>query len=138
MKRVILIDDDKDILKALSLSLNADKIAHDTCNNPVKGIEMIKKGNYDVAVLDIKMPQMTGVELLVAIKKNCPMCQVIMLSSFSSMANIVECFERGAADFFVKPVHNMELFITAVKNSLAKSDRWRKGIDFRIKKNLSS
>lgn len=71
----------------------------DVCHEPVEGLQMLSKGNYDVLFLDIEMPEMSGLELLQALKE-----PIICVLITSKTEHAIEAFEYGVIDYLVKPV----------------------------------
>ena len=108
-KQVVVVDDEQDILDMLRRAFTLEDIDCICFNDSVEALEFIKKNNNMIAVIDIKMPKMSGIQLLNEIKKYNPLCNIIIITGFSSMARVVECLGGGAIDYFVKPFSPMEL-----------------------------
>jgi DNA-binding response OmpR family regulator len=68
IKRILVIEDDIELAKELAEALEDKKFSVDYSNNPYEGISLIKNGNYDIVLLDNKMPNVTGVEILRKLK----------------------------------------------------------------------
>ena len=109
--RIILVDDEKDFVETL-----AKRIAHrgnidvEYTYTGEDALEKIRDcGRYDVAVIDVKMPGMDGLETLVEIKKMCPRLMVIFLTGHASVETGQEGIRKGAFDYMTKPVEFNEL-----------------------------
>ena len=127
--RVLVVDDEEGILDTLRRSLKMAGIRAHTAPGPLRAMDMLRENGYDLVITDIKMPEMTGVEFLQKIKSDNPLTQVIILTGYSNIDYLVDCFEAGAADFFPKPLKNTrEIFLEAVRQALKKADRWRSGL----------
>ena len=128
--RILIVDDEPEICQAVRRILKIAGIGADTAHNPIEALEMFTDQSYDVVVTDIRMPEMSGVEFLCELKNRFPFTQVIIMTGYSNMDILVECFGVGATDFFAKPLKNHEGFIQIIEQCLEKSTRWREGISF--------
>ena len=108
--RIILVDDEKDFVETL-----AKRIAHrgafdvEFTYTGEDALEKIRDCHYDIAVIDVKMPGMNGLETLVEIKKMCPDLRVIFLTGHASVETGEEGKNKGAFDYMTKPVEFNEL-----------------------------
>ncbi len=95
--KILLVDDDKDMCESLAdiLTLDSDYKV-DYAIDPFKALAMIKKNNYSLIVLDYKMPDMNGIELLEKIKKILPEIIVFILTAFISTELIEKAKKKGA------------------------------------------
>jgi len=107
MPRIALVDDEKSILTSVSLALTHDGFEVDTFQNGEEALAGFEKQNYDLGLFDIKMPRMTGNELLMKIRssknvelKNMP---VIFLTSKDQEQDEIIGLKMGAADYIKKP-----------------------------------
>lgn len=127
MARVLIVDDEANLISVLKRHFLLEGIAVEGETDPHKAIWLMDSNFFDVVISDIRMPGLTGVELLGMIKQKQPLCQVIMLTAFPNMSYVVDCLALGAVDFFRKPVNDPDRLLHAVKVALEKSDRWRFG-----------
>jgi DNA-binding NtrC family response regulator len=123
--RILIVDDEQEILNMLRRNLALDGYDVYTSTSPNEALEMMKDGLYNLVITDIKMPGMSGVDLLVEIKKVNPLANVIMMTGYSSMAHVVDCLGAGAMDYFVKPFHDLDEVISAVGQARDRILRWR-------------
>jgi DNA-binding NtrC family response regulator len=126
-KKVLLVDDSKTMIMVLKNALTDEGFECEASLNPLDALKLITTHFYPVIVLDIKMPDMSGTELLRRIKKVSPCSQVFMLTGFGSLSLVVETLGDGAVDFFTKPVKNWSVFIKALEQAFERYDRWHKG-----------
>jgi two-component system nitrogen regulation response regulator GlnG len=103
IKRILVADDEESIRWVLSKSLTKQGYQVDLANNGREALLLSRKQTYDLAVLDIKMPGLSGLELLSKFKEECPQALVIIMTAESSMKNAVEAMKRGAYDYLTKP-----------------------------------
>jgi PAS domain S-box-containing protein len=116
---IIIIDDDKGMCKTLSRILELDGYKVSTANTASEGIEFIKKGHFNLAVVDIKLPDMDGVDLLELLRKIDQELSVIMMTAYASTENAIKALNIGADAFVTKPFDIEELRVV-VKKSIEK------------------
>jgi len=95
--KILLVDDDRDMCESLSDVLTLDSnynVSYTT--DPLQALEMVKKGNFDLIIIDYKMPQMNGVELLKRIKEVKADVVIFMLTAFISNELIEQAKKEGA------------------------------------------
>jgi len=106
--RILIIDDDYEILDMLKILLEVEEYSVDTASNGFTGLEKLKKSSYDIIILDLNLPDITGEQLCKAIRKNIN-TPILILSAKESVTDKVLCLEYGADDYITKPFQNMEL-----------------------------
>jgi PAS domain S-box-containing protein len=116
---ILIIDDDKGMCKTLSRILELDGYRISTANTANDGAALIKGGSFNLAVLDIKLPDIDGVELLEIIKKTYPDLSIIMMTAYASTENAIKALNRGADAFVTKPF-DIEELRALVKKSIDK------------------
>ncbi|MFZ6016692.1 MAG: response regulator [Nitrospirota bacterium] len=116
---VLIIDDDKGMCRTLSHILGLDGYKVSTANTGSEGAARIKEGFFDIAILDIRLPDIDGVELLEAIKKTNPDLNIIMMTAYASIENAIKALNVGADAFVTKPLRIEELR-AVVKKSIDK------------------
>jgi DNA-binding response OmpR family regulator len=107
--KIILIDDDEKLLNLLDEYLSTADMEVYKANSGFKGLEMIEKEKFDIAVLDVMMPGLDGIETLKGIMKSHSYLPVIMLTARGDEADRVVGLEMGADDYIVKPFSPREL-----------------------------
>ena len=120
MAKLIIIDDEKSIRAALRDILEYEGYEVDEAKDGEEGLEMVLNAQYDVALCDIKMPKMDGLEMLLKANEAERGTQFIMISAFGNVENAVEATKRGAFDFITKPPDLNRLLVT-VRNAIEKS-----------------
>lgn len=114
----ILIVDDEDALREV-LSNELSKSGYQTMAAPdgEEALGMIKKNNFDLILLDIRMPKVEGIEVLKYVHKNYPKTKVIMMTGFGDLKHAMEAKEHGAVDFITKPFDLTEV-VNTINNVL--------------------
>lgn len=107
---VLLVDDEPDFLYPLMKRLARRRLTVEQAGGGREALEIIKKKNIDVVVLDVKMPGMDGLEVLRAIKSDHWLIEVIMLSGHASLDAAIEGMEHGAFDYLMKPLDFDDLY----------------------------
>lgn len=116
---VLIIDDDKGMCKTLSRILELDGYNITTVNTASEGIDLVKERDWNIALLDIKLPDIEGVELLGIIRSTAPDLSVIMMTAYASTENAIRALNRGADAFVTKPF-DIEELRAIVKKSIDK------------------
>jgi two-component system OmpR family response regulator len=110
--RVLIVDDEDDFRETIVKRLNARKIQAEGAPSGVRALEIIKDKDFDVMVLDVKMPEMDGIETLRHVKKMKPEIEVIMLTGHASVEFGLKGMQLGAFDYVMKPAPLNELLDT--------------------------
>ena len=116
MAAVLVIDDEKSIRNTLKDILEYEKYIVDLACDGREGIEKFQKGQYDVVLCDIKMPQMDGMEVLSKVMQLSPETSVIMISGHGNIETAVEAIRKGAYDFLEKPL-DLNRVLVSVRNA---------------------
>ncbi|KIX15570.1 response regulator [Dethiosulfatarculus sandiegensis] len=101
--RLLLVDDEDGYLEVLSKRLNKRNLNVTAINNGAEAIQALRKNDYDVAVVDLKMEDMDGIEVLKIFKKMDPSLEVIILTGHGSEQAAREGINMGAFDYLTKP-----------------------------------
>ena len=113
----IIVDDDENIRKTMKTVLEEEGYVVDLAATGNEAIEMTQKTAYNIALLDIRLPDMEGVELLKLIKDNVPRTRKIMVTGYPSMQNAISALNKNADAYLVKPV-DVEKLLNTVKEQL--------------------
>ena len=101
--KVLVIDDEKGLRDMLVYSLGRSGFQVFTAENGKEAVEMAKRESFDVALCDLMMPVMGGLETLRALKEEHPHLEVIMATGYATLENAVEAMKHGAYDYISKP-----------------------------------
>jgi len=103
MTKILIVDDEKNIRLALKQCLIAEQYEVETAVNGTEGFEKIMSDNFDAVLLDMKMPGMTGIEVLRKIRGEGNKTNIIMMTAYGTIEKAVEAMKLGAIDFLSKP-----------------------------------
>ncbi len=111
--KILVVDDESDYLDSIRRGLITSGYKDvRTESDPMKAASAFEQGDvFDVALIDITMPGMNGVELLERIKSHCPGTECIMVTAVDAAKIAVECLKKGAYDYIVKPISRDELLL---------------------------
>ncbi|MEJ2166166.1 MAG: sigma-54 dependent transcriptional regulator [Desulfobacterales bacterium] len=109
--KTLVIDDERTICYGCRLALSDKGLAVDACLSGSHGLELLLGGEYELALLDMKLPDMNGMDILRRVKKEKPGVYVIVMTGYSSVQNAVEAMKLGAFDYIAKPFSEDELWI---------------------------
>lgn len=130
--RILVIDDDESVRKVLVTALEDEGYAVDTAET---GGEAIRKSNanfYNLALVDIRLPDMEGTWLLSEMKESTPKMVKIIVTGYPGLENAVDAVNRGADAYVVKPF-KMENLLATVKEHLKKQEAARKDSEEKVK-----
>lgn len=108
-KRILIVDDDQVILESLKEYFTLKGYDVDTAENGREAIEISEDNYYNLALLDIRLPDMQGTELLTRMHKNAPQMMKIMVTGYPTLENAVGAVNLGADAYVMKPVNLEEL-----------------------------
>ncbi len=117
MATILIIDDERPIRNSLRDILEYEKMKIDDAADGREALELLQKNKYDLALCDIKMPGMDGIELLEKMMKINPDMPVIMISGHGNIETAVEALKKGAFDFIEKPI-DLNRLLVSVRNAL--------------------
>jgi len=115
--RLLVVDDEKNIREGLATGLNMDGFKVVTAADGSEGLKLFLKGDIDLVIADLKMPLLSGEELLRRIQAESPGTPVIILTGHGTVESAVEAMRLGAWDFLIKPV-NLDHLSFLVKQAL--------------------
>ena len=112
-KQILVIDDEPDMLMLLRMMIeeNTDYEVQ-TTNNPSEGIKLFSEKDYDLAITDLKMPGLDGIELFDEFKSIKPDIPVVMITAYGSTETADEAMKKGIADFITKPFRKDTILFT--------------------------
>ena len=119
-QKILVIDDEQAIRKALKEILSFEGFTVDEAADGQEGLKKIKEGDYDCILCDIKMPKVDGLEVLAGARQAKPDTPFILISGHGTIETAVEAVKNGAYDYISKPPDLNRLLIT-IRNALDKS-----------------
>jgi DNA-binding response OmpR family regulator len=109
--RLLLVEDENKVAEFVARGLRAERFAVDVCNNGQSGYEMASTYSYDLIILDLMLPALSGTEILKRLRKEGSHVPVIVLTARDATGEKVEHFEAGADDYLTKPFAFAELLV---------------------------
>jgi len=117
--RILVIDDDEGIRKVITTALNDESYITDTASNGKEAIEKSKTNAYNLAIIDIHLPDMEGTQLLSELKETTPKMRKIIVTGFPEVQNAITAVKKGANDYITKPV-KIDVLINSIREQLRK------------------
>jgi signal transduction histidine kinase/DNA-binding NarL/FixJ family response regulator len=108
-ERILIIDDEPYILATLEEILKLEGYEVESAQSGTAALEKLRPDVYDLVIVDQRMPDMTGLDLLAKIQKIKPPPATILLTAYASVDSAIEALRQGASDYLLKPCHSEEL-----------------------------
>jgi len=127
--RVLLVDDEEDMLAGLQRTLerNITGLEVVTATRPSQALRLMTEQSFDLALLDVMMPEMNGIALLEKLRQKDPELSVVMMTAFASIDLAVEAIHKGAYDFITKPFEK-ETILRVINKGLERNRLLRENI----------
>lgn len=109
--RILLVEDEKKVANIIERGLKAERFAVDICHNGRDGWQMANTYDYDLLILDLMLPEMSGTEILEKVRRQNQAMPILILTARDGMADKVKNFESGADDYLTKPFAFAELLV---------------------------
>jgi DNA-binding NtrC family response regulator len=120
--KILVIDDEENIRKTISLTLQHAGYTVDTAENGKQALEKSQKNFYNLALIDIRLPDMEGTELLSALPETTPRMVKMILTGYPGLPNAVTAINKGVDAYLIKPVNTEEL-LRVIKDRLDKQKK---------------
>ena len=115
--RILIVDDDDTIRTTMKAILEDEGYLVDLAASGKEGVEKSKEASYNIALLDIRLPDMEGVQLLKLMKPAVPRTRKIMVTGYPSTQNAIEALNKNADAYLIKPV-DIEKLLNTIKEQL--------------------
>ncbi|MFZ0932419.1 MAG: response regulator [Syntrophobacteraceae bacterium] len=109
IRRILIVDDEQKMCATLTKSLLSTGYECESTTDPGKALEILEVGSFELAILDINMPQMDGLKLLNQMSRGDPGIDTIMMTGYTDVYSYSDIIKAGAADFIAKPFAVSEL-----------------------------
>ncbi|MEM3608819.1 MAG: response regulator [Candidatus Bathyarchaeia archaeon] len=123
--RILVVDDDESIRKVLKTILEEEGYTVDTAKNGKEAIQKTSEKFYNLALIDIRLPDIDGTELLTKIKDTVPKMRKIIITGYPTLQNAIEALNKGADAYVLKPF-DMDDILKTIKGQLKKQEEERK------------
>ena len=114
---LLIVDDDEGMLETLSDILKEKGYQTETAKTGIKAIEKAKVYPFDIVLLDIKLPDMLGIEVLRTLRKEQPAMMIIMITAHATLTSAVDALNLGANAYIMKPI-DPEILDQTIKRCL--------------------
>jgi DNA-binding NtrC family response regulator len=135
--RILVVDDEEGVRKSLKTVLEEKGCLVDTAENGQEAIAKSKTRFYNLALIDIRLPDMDGVKLLTSMSDTTPKMVKIIITGYPSLENAIEAVNKGADGYIVKPFA-MEQLLDTVKEYLRKQQESKKYSEEKVKEYIES
>ncbi len=115
--RILIVDDDDTIQSTMKAILEDEGYEVDLASSGKEGVQKANKTSYNIALLDIRLPDMEGVELLKLMKPAVPRTRKIMVTGYPSTQNAISALNKSADAYLIKPV-DIEKLLSTIKDQL--------------------
>jgi DNA-binding NtrC family response regulator len=130
--RILVIDDDKGVRDSLEAVLKEEGYEVDLAENGQQAIQKSKANYYNLALVDLRLPDMDGLKLLTDMMETVPKVVKIIITGYPSLQNAIEAVNRGADGYMVKP-YKMEDLLRMIRESLRKQEEARRYSERKVK-----
>ena len=129
--RILVIDDDENITKVVAAILRDKGYSVDMASSGNEAIKKTQKNHYDLMLIDIRLPDIEGTELLTKIRDTTPKIRKIIVTGYPTLNNAVTAVNKGADAYVMKPF-DVEKMLETVKEQLEKQKRERKFTEAKV------
>ncbi len=120
--RILVADDDKELVQTIEEELIIEGYDVAVAHDGEEALNAIQTSPFQIAILDLKMPKISGLEILQKVKKDYPGMKIIILTAYANLENVKKCRDLGADEVVEKPYDLGELF-TAIEYFVGKQPR---------------
>ena len=135
--RILIIDDDENIRKVLQTILEDEGYLVEAAETAKKGIEKSQKAFFNLALIDVRLPDMEGIELLTKLRDTKPKMRKIIVTGYPTLQNAVSAVNKGADAYVLKPFDVEKILIT-IKEQLNKQKEEKVYSEDKIAEYISS
>ena len=120
-RRILVVDDEPAVRTGIAQVLSRQELAVTTAADAAQALEHLARQSFAIVLLDIKLPDLDGVEVLKLLRRDFPETEVIMITGYPTIQGAVECIKLGALDYLVKPfrIDELEVVVQKAREHLA-------------------
>jgi DNA-binding NtrC family response regulator len=123
--RILIVDDDENIRKVLLAILEDKGYAVESVGTAKEAVEKSKRKFYNLALIDLRLPDMEGIELLTKMRDTTPKMRKVIITGYPTLQNAVDAVNRGADAYIVKPF-DVENVLSTIDHQLRKQQEEKK------------
>src|SRR4030067_2771867 len=129
--RILIVDDDENIRKVLSAILEDEGYSVESVDTAKKGIEKSETYFFTLALLDVRLPDMEGIELLAKLRETKPKMRKIIITGYPTLQNAVGAVNQGADAYVMKPF-DVEKMLKTIKEQVKKQEEERRFSEVKV------
>ena len=129
--RILIVDDDENIRRVLAAILEDEGYSVESVGTAKKGIEKSETDFFNLALLDVRLPDMEGIELLAKLRETKPKMRKIIITGYPTLQNAVGAVNQGADAYVMKPF-DVEKMLKTIKEQLKKQDEERSFSELKV------
>lgn len=123
--RILVVDDDENIRRVLKAILEDEGYKVESVDTGQKAMELTQKKNFNLALIDVRLPDMEGIELLTKVKDTTPKMRKIIITGYPTLQNAIAAVNKGADAYIVKPF-DMDKVLETIREQLKKQEEERR------------
>ena len=135
--RILVIDDDENVRKGLALALKERGYIVDLAKDGKEAVEKSEAAFFNLALIDIRLPDMDGIELLTALRDTIPKMIKIIVTGYPSLENAIKAVNKGADGYILKPV-DMDRLISTIERHLRRQQEAREYSEEKVKEYIET
>src|SRR5687767_9205128 len=128
--RILIVDDEEDIRESLETLLTIEGYSVDMAVNGTTGLERMAQSSYDLVLLDLMMPDKSGMEVLAEVRQRDRETPIFLITAYGSIDVAIKALKAGANDYFSKPWDNEKLIIE-IDRQIAKGRLERENVELK-------
>jgi two-component system, NtrC family, response regulator PilR len=132
-EKILVIDDEEFSRDYFKLILEKSGFTIKTASTGIEGLNFVKASFFDLVILDIKLPDTNGIDILQQIKEVNRLIPVIIITAFGTVDNAVQTMKLGAFDFLMKPFEDSEKVLITIKNAIYEGKLERENVSLKSK-----
>lgn len=125
MEPVLIIDDELEVCELLTRFLRIERFPVECALTGRDGLRLMEEKLFNLVILDIRLPDYDGTEMIKRLKDVNPLCNIVMITGFASMDYLVACLGGGAVDYFTKPFQHTRDLVEVMRELDRKIKRWK-------------
>jgi DNA-binding NtrC family response regulator len=118
-QRILIVDDDENIITVFQVNLEKNGYKVETAKNGAEALEKTGRKFFNLALIDIRLPDIEGTDLIELLHEVAPKMRMIIVTGFPSLQNAINAVNKGANGYLLKPV-NMEQLLKTIEEQLRK------------------
>jgi len=135
--RILVIDDDENVRKGLALALKERGYIVDVAKDGKEAVEKSEAAFFNLALIDIRLPDMDGIELLTALRDTIPKMIKIIVTGYPSLENAMKAVNKGADGYILKPV-DMDRLVSTIERHLRRQQEAREYSEEKVKEYIET